>query len=379
MKIAFILTDLESSGAKIVEHTIAKGLSSNHEIHIYCFKFSKSKEYPGIKYIQLPHVGKLRRATCVPYIIRELYANDYDYIFTVFDALEICIYLATAISNLLKIKKSVCVFTIHSSTDFMNNIAWRYKCINFAIYYINALLFHRLISVSAGVRDDWKKRFNIRKKINVLYNPVDEREIIQKSKDAISEFDISKKYIIAVGRLSKQKNYHNMLNAFARVRSSISDCNLLIIGDGPEKADLLRLAIELRIENYITWIDYTSNPYKFINNAEFLVLSSDYEGLPTVMIESLLLVKFIIATDCPFGPGEILSNGAFGRLVKVNDSFELANAILSQLSEYACTGNDASRLQKRGQFFSCGNIIPYYEQFIRGEYVDMSAPGVSRG
>ena len=69
-------------------------------------------------------------------------------------------------------------------------------------------------------------------------------------------------------------------------------------------------------------INYQDNPYKFIDKTDILVLTSIYEGLPNVLLEALTLKKFIISSDCPAGPREILENGKHGFLLYNNSIFE---------------------------------------------------------
>tara|TARA_B100000073_G_scaffold218033_1_gene181394 strand:- start:295 stop:690 length:396 start_codon:yes stop_codon:yes gene_type:complete len=83
-----------------------------------------------------------------------------------------------------------------------------------------------------------------------------------------------------------------------------------------------------KLNKKIKLVDFVENPYPFIRETEILILSSKYEGLPNVLLEAQLLKKFIISSNCPTGPREILLNGKAGLLFKVGNFKELANKIL---------------------------------------------------
>ena len=77
-----------------------------------------------------------------------------------------------------------------------------------------------------------------------------------------------------------------------------------------------------------TCLKYQENPYKFIRSSDLFILTSKYEGLPNVLLEAMVLKKFIISSNCPTGPSEILNNGKYGFLFKVGDHKELARLIM---------------------------------------------------
>jgi glycosyltransferase involved in cell wall biosynthesis len=106
---------------------------------------------------------------------------------------------------------------------------------------------------------------------------------------------------------------------------------LIILGEGDERENLVRLAKELEILDSVCLPGFIENPYPYMKKAALFVLSSRFEGLPGVLIEALYCGTPVIATDCPGGSREILANGRFGQLVPVGDPDSLADAILSSL------------------------------------------------
>ena len=105
--------------------------------------------------------------------------------------------------------------------------------------------------------------------------------------------------------------------------------NLLLVGRGVEKENLIKYINENKLSKQVKLIDFQNNPFNLIKSSDVFILSSLYEGLPNVLLESQVLKKFIISSDCPTGPREILLNGKAGFLFNVGDHIELSNLILN--------------------------------------------------
>ncbi len=102
---------------------------------------------------------------------------------------------------------------------------------------------------------------------------------------------------------------------------------LLILGEGADREALEGRARELCISDDVSFPGFVSNPYPYMRRAAVFVLSSSWEGLPTVLIEALALGAPIVSTDCPDGPREILADGKYGQLVPVGKADDLAAEI----------------------------------------------------
>ncbi|MGE8150080.1 glycosyltransferase [Pseudomonas vancouverensis] len=142
---------------------------------------------------------------------------------------------------------------------------------------------------------------------------------------------LPREYWIAVGRLIELKGFHLLLEAYAQVASNPLVPDLMIVGDGPMRESLVDQAQRLGIARRVTFTGHLGNPYPLIRHARLLILSSFYEGQPTVLIEALALGTPVLATDCPSGPRELLDNGRLGQLVKVNDVPDLARGLEQSL------------------------------------------------
>lgn len=139
-----------------------------------------------------------------------------------------------------------------------------------------------------------------------IYNPFDFSNIRQNADVKLnSEYDIyNKKYILSLSSLDKRKRIDRTLHALSL--ASDKDIDLILVGIGPTKAELIELAESLGLGHRVHFLGFQQNPYPFVKNAEMLILASDSEGLPTVVIESLICGTPVISTDCPCGPNEIL-------------------------------------------------------------------------
>ena len=190
-----------------------------------------------------------------------------------------------------------------------------------------------IIAVSDGVADDLANVVGLpRDRIRVIYNPIITPELQVKASSSIDHpwFKKEVPVVLAVGRLSAQKGFDILIHAFARVRQN-QQVKLLILGEGEERSALSRLVSELGLDEDISLPGFVPNPYPYMVHASMFVLSSRWEGLPTVLVEALYCSVPVVATDCPSGPREILQNGKYGQLVSVGDVDSLAQAIHSAI------------------------------------------------
>ena len=185
----------------------------------------------------------------------------------------------------------------------------------------------KIIVNSLDFKKKFKKKFNIKAKC--IYNPLNKNEIVKKSKVKNKiKFDKKKLNLINIGRFTNQKDQLTLLKAVNRIKDKIR-FNLLIVGRGVEKENLLRYIHENKLSNLVQIINFQKNPFNLIKSSDVFILTSLYEGLPNVLLETQVLKKFIISSNCPTGPREILLNGKAGFLFNVGDHTELSNLILN--------------------------------------------------
>ena len=224
----------------------------------------------------------------------------------------------TLLCKLLGIK---IIVRSNSAPDGWSQNKFKYLVFKYVLGSANKIIVNSL---------DFKKKFKIKFNIQAecIYNPLNKKEIIKKSKIKNKiKFDKKKLNMINIGRYTDQKDHLTLLKAVNRIKDKIK-FNLLIVGRGVEKENLIKYIKENNLSTQVQLIDFQNNPFNLIKSSDIFILSSLYEGLPNVLLESQVLKKFIISSNCPTGPREILLNGKAGFLFKVGDYKKLSNLIL---------------------------------------------------
>ncbi|MFS8086257.1 MAG: glycosyltransferase [Acidobacteriota bacterium] len=184
-----------------------------------------------------------------------------------------------------------------------------------------------LIAVSQGVAADLRGRLGLVADIATIYNPFDFERIRQLA--GVTETDLPKRpYVVHVGRFAPQKRHDLLLDAW---KLAGLDMDLVLLA---EPTDGLRRLIEAKgLTGDVTLAGFRPNPYPWIAAAELLVLCSDREGLPNVLVEALACGTRVVSTDCPSGPREVLSGELAHWLVPMNDAAALAARICEALRQ----------------------------------------------
>lgn len=191
-----------------------------------------------------------------------------------------------------------------------------------------------IVAVSQGVADDLVELTDLPPdKVRVLHNPVVTPELALRAAEPLDHPWFAAgaaPVVLGVGRLSQQKDFPNLIRAFAAVRSK-REARLVILGEGPERRRLESLVEELGIGADTLLPGFVSNPFSYMARAGVFVLSSAWEGMPGVLIQAMACGVPVVATDCESGPREALAGGKYGRLVPVGDHRALAEAIVASL------------------------------------------------
>lgn len=196
-----------------------------------------------------------------------------------------------------------------------------------------------VVAVSAGVADSLAAHTGLdRETIKVIRNPVLTPELRVAAREPLPAA-VRRPYLLGMGRLTAQKNFPLLLEAFRTFNAQRPGYRLLILGEGPDRAALEAQARELGIAELVDLPGFADNPFPYVREASAFVLSSDWEGLPTVLIEALALGVPVVSTDCDSGPREILADGRFGALVPTGDANALSAAMLEAVEQ---DGNPAT-------------------------------------
>jgi glycosyltransferase involved in cell wall biosynthesis len=196
-----------------------------------------------------------------------------------------------------------------------------------------------IVAVSRAAADDLAATTGVpRDRIEVIYNPVISSGTLAFARQAPDHPWLrpgQPPVVLGVGRLTAPKDFGTLIRGFAEVRRHCP-ARLIILGEGEERAALEAVVREVGLtDNEIALPGYRENPLAYMAASAVFVLSSAWEGLPTVLIEALAVGAKVVSTDCRSGPREILQGGRLGALVPVGDPAALAGAILDALQRPA--------------------------------------------
>jgi glycosyltransferase involved in cell wall biosynthesis len=223
-----------------------------------------------------------------------------------------------------------------------------------------------IIAPSHGVAKDLITYCRVKsQKIKVIYNPVDLKtwlELSRERNEIINSIPTNVKIILAIGRLTKQKDFVTLIRSFIKVKAKINAV-LIILGEGNERAKLESLINENGLNDCVILPGFTVNPFPFLKRANVFVLSSLYEGMPNSLIQAVAFKKQIVSTNCPSGPFEILKAGYYGYLVEVGDTDNMALGIERGLNAQLNVQSTESIIE----MFDSGTISKKYLDVLNNE------------
>ena len=196
--------------------------------------------------------------------------------------------------------------------------------------------YDRIVTISQAMLDEGKELFPwLEGRWRLIYNAKDEQLLQQRASESVDDPRINDNYILAIERLEEsQKDLSTLISAYQLLRNEYHhEEKLYLLGKGRDEQLLRQLAERLGIADSVVFLGFSSNPYPWIAHAKAIAHSAKFEGLPTVMIESLIMGKLIVATDCPTGPREILDQGRAGLLTPVGDAAKLAESLHQALTD----------------------------------------------
>lgn len=328
MKFAFIITNLAGGGAERAVLNLAEGLAArDHEIHLVLLE--RLIEYAVPPTVSLHVLARLSKGT----IGKRLAAIRLRRLLRVlgsprpFDAVISSLPFANEVSTLAHPRRLWCRIDNTLSVEITQLRARNpSKAARREARYRRLYRGCPLIAVSDGVAEDLRVSFGLHgARIKRIYNPFDLDAIRARSREttALPEGP----YVIHIGRFNAQKRHDVLLDAWSRVETS----HRLVLLTHPDPA-LASMITARGLAERVHVVGFQPNPYAWIAGADLLVLCSDHEGLPSVIIEALALGTPVVSTDCPSGPREILAGKLPECLVPIGDAGALARAIERALS-----------------------------------------------
>jgi glycosyltransferase involved in cell wall biosynthesis len=248
---------------------------------------------------------------------------------------------------------------------------WLWHLLSWSYRFADAI-----VTVSEGLSREFERTYRLPPgKVRTIYNPVDSAALRKAAKERVRHPWFGRPHktpvLISMGRLIRQKGFDVLLKAFALLRQR-RDCRLAILGQGEDERQLKRLALELGIAKDTAFLGFQKNPFAYIARTAAFVHSSRWEGFPCSLIETAAIGTPIIATDCPYGPRELLRDGKDGPLVPVEDPAALADAAERLLADSVQQKRLRAAVLRRSRDFEAAKIVNQYERLFMEDYRSVS-------
>lgn len=351
MKLLFIIDSLRIGGAQRVTLQLLNTLkSSGYSVHLVIYRrqfdLNTFNDIP-VKFVDIPFLNGVGIRGFLYKAVAKILGHNFIWFFSKyfskvlsrevdlesFNRVILC--SDSAISPFHKIEHPKKYFWLHSykSKQFFNNYISKLLSSLTMKNIFTLFSEQNLLCVSQDVAYDVVHNLHCNpKSINFFYNYIDDKMLNELASQYKVEF--YHKYICHVGRHSKEKRIDILLHSLKILNKGKNEpLHLVLVGDGPNTKQLKKEAEKLGVSEQVHFIGYQSNPYPYIKNSKALVLSSEREGLPTVLIEALRLNIPIVSTECKSGPSEIMTGGFSQFLAKVNEPEDLALKINLCLSK----------------------------------------------
>lgn len=326
MRVTFVIPTLSSGGAERVLTILARGfLDQNYQVSVITLASRDRDFYPLPDGIRRLALGIMNDSTNP---IQAIF-NNLSRIFVLRKAIkstrpDVVISFLTA-TNILTILASSftgypVIATVHNDLRMSSN-GFLWDTLQRLVYPYGT----KILSVSKGV-DDYFTWLPPQKKV-VIYNPFLPISNTQELPNLPKGVDLQKSWLTSMGRLTHQKGFDLLLQAFAQIAPDHPDWQLLILGDGELREDLEAQKEQLGLTNQVFFLGRVHNPFSVLKRAKIFVMSSRFEGFPMAHGEAMTCGLPVIATDCPSGPSELIRNGIDGILVPPDDLDKLAQGM----------------------------------------------------
>lgn len=332
IKILMLLPNMVSAGGQRMTLNVFRALDrSRFEVKLLVQErtgsfLPETEGNPEIDYI----LDRLYKRQDLPYLLAQTarYAARYDIVIGALEGRAAYLGLAAA-----KMTNKPFIAWLHIDwKPFLPRVSWR-QTLGLRSYRFA----DRIISCSQGSADSFIEMFDIDpSRVQTILNGIPVDSVLAGAAKEMPEqyrplFEVPT--VINVGRLDEQKSQHFLIEAHKLLIDEGHHHNLVFIGEGGLIGQLTELARTLGVDKTVHFLGYQANPHAFIKRATVFALSSLFEGLPLVLVETLVCGTPIVSTDCPSGPDEILEGGKFGTLVPMSNPRALADGIGELLTD----------------------------------------------
>ena len=196
--------------------------------------------------------------------------------------------------------------------------------------------YSKIFAITRVMKEEFINKVGIdEKKVELVYNPIDLKLIEKKAENVEKKYEnyLKQDYFLQVSRLTQQKQPEHLVDIYYKLKQAGIKEKLYFIGDGEKKEIIKQKIKEYNLENDIILLGQIENPYPFFKNSKLFVHTAKYEGLPTVLLESLALGTPVVSYDCPTGPRDILGkNSEYGELISLNDKDMFVEKVLELMN-----------------------------------------------
>ena len=196
--------------------------------------------------------------------------------------------------------------------------------------------YSKIFAITRVMKEEFINKVGIdEKKVELVYNPIDLKLIEKKAENVEKKYEnyLKQDYFLQVSRLTQQKQPEHLVDIYYKLKQAGIKEKLYFIGDGEKKEIIKQKIKEYNLEDDIILLGQIENPYPFFKNAKLFVHTAKYEGLPTVLLESLALGTPVMSYDCPTGPRDILGkNSEYGELISLNDKDMFVEKVLELMN-----------------------------------------------
>lgn len=361
-KIAFVIPLLSSGGAERATASVASAIDPERYEPVIILQSDGPRTYEPAEHVRVVEVGAPRTHTALLPMTRTLRAERPDLVYAVLPHLALICAAATTTMRRPRPKLAV---------GIQNNLGaelpqWSNGAL---LQRLTPWVYRRadaLVTVSSGLGDEAVDDFGAaREKVHVIPNAVAFDTIRAGAAQPEPHpwlDDPAITTLIAIGRLTQQKNYPVLLSAFADLAPRHPQARLLILGEGELRPDIEARIEQLGLTDRVELAGSRPNPFGYLARADLFLSSSDFEGFPMVHLEALTCGVPVVATDCDFGPAEILgADERWGLLAPTGSASGFAATIERLLADPARQAQLRADGPGRAESFRLERVLPQFE------------------